>query len=78
MLSETARRPQGFVKELGSETWASLKTHISALISNMLNPLRKKLTVKSNTVPEGELAPREEGPLLSTCRARPKVKPTIQ
>lgn len=37
---------QGFVKELGSETWTSLKTHISALISNVLTPVGKKLTVK--------------------------------
>lgn len=36
----------GLVKELGSEIWASLKTSISALISNMLTPVGKKLTVK--------------------------------
>lgn len=33
---------QGFVKELGRQIWTSFKSCISALISNVLNPVRKK------------------------------------
>lgn len=44
---------QGFVKELGSEIWTSLKSCISALIRCAESSEKRE---KKNTAPEAELA----------------------